>query len=691
VRIAETSGGNPFFALEIGRSLGDREVRGGPLPVPPSLHDLVAGRLDALSPAAREAALVASALSHPTVRAVGAPAGALEEAEAAGVLVVERDRIRFSHPLLASAVYGAARGAQRLELHRRLADLVDDPEERAVHLSLSASGPDEDVASELEEAAARAAQRGAQDAATELYRAAHRLTVEIDLEAGARRLRGEASALYAAGGPSEARAIAEQAVSIAPAGPARAEALFELSTIAWVDRGEMGPLDCLRLALDEAGADRQLRGRIHAKLGMYSDGDQRQAVEHSEAAAALLDDETDPGLLAYTLLAVLFFGAQTGRGIDERLLERALELEQRAGRDTEKSSLVLIWHQCTDAHDAARERHRLEDEWYRDRGEEIWRAEKRAHVALVELRAGNWELARRLLDQSCAELEPVGTQGPLGMPFWTRARLDAYSGRIEQARATLLPMLEAARERPAGAWFTTFVLETLGFVALTEGDAAAADRAFVELENLLESIGVSVPFAVRPDADHIEAVVGLGDLERARRLLARFEERASRAPRLWIRQALPRAHALVVAAEGNPVAALAILEQAPAVEELPFDHARNLLVQGSLQRRLKQKLAAADSLGRALEIFERLGSPDHAQRARDELGRVGLRRGDPFELTGTERRVAELAASGLTNREVAQAAFMSPKTVEANLVRVYRKLGIRSRAQLGAAMSGRET
>ncbi len=186
-------------------------------------------------------------------------------------------------------------------------------------------------------------------------------------------------------------------------------------------------------------------------------------------------DESDPGLLAYTLLAVLFFGAQTGRGIDEQLLERALELEQRPGRDTEKSSLVLIWHECIDAHEAARERHRLEDEWYRDRGEEIWRAEKRAHLALVELRAGNWELARRLLDQSCAELEPVGTQGPLGMPFWTRARLDAYSGRIDQARATLLPMLGAARERPGNPWFTTFLLETLGFIALTEGDFAAAD------------------------------------------------------------------------------------------------------------------------------------------------------------------------------------------------------------------------
>ncbi|MEO5793194.1 MAG: hypothetical protein ABIR67_14105, partial [Gaiellaceae bacterium] len=211
-----------------------------------------------------------------------------------------------------------------------------------------------------------------------------------------------------------------------------------------------------------------------------------------------------------------------------------------AGRHSERSSLVLIWLQCTDAAEAARERHRLEDEWYRERGEEIWVAEKRAHLALVEFRAGNWKLARELIDRSCAELEPVGFQGPLGMPLWTRAKLDAHTGRIEEARATLLPMLEDARRRPGNAWFTTFLLETLGFAALTEGDFAGADRAFTELGDLLESIGARVPLAVRTDADHIEAAVGLGDLERARLLLARFAQRAESAPRAWTRQVLPR-------------------------------------------------------------------------------------------------------------------------------------------------------
>ncbi len=144
----------------------------------------------------------------------------------------------------------------------------------------------------------------------------------------------------------------------------------------------------------------------------------------------------------------------------------------------------------------------------------------------------------------------------------------------------------------------------------------------------------------------------------------------------------------MLAAEGDVEAALDELDtlDVEAASKLPFDLAWTLLVQGRLQRRLKRKRLAADSLASALEIFEQLGAPAWIEQARAELGRVGLRRA-PEGLTPTELRVAELAASGLTNREVASAAFMSPKTVQANLTRVYRKLGIRSRAELGARMS----
>ena len=108
---------------------------------------------------------------------------------------------------------------------------------------------------------------------------------------------------------------------------------------------------------------------------------------------------------------------------------------------------------------------------------------------------------------------------------------------------------------------------------------------------------------------------------------------------------------------------------------------------GRLQRRAKQKAAAKESLELARSIFDALPAPLWSERAAEELARIGLRRASPDGLTENERRVAELAASGLTNREVAAQLFMSPKTVEANISRVYRKLGINSRAQLGARLA----
>lgn len=684
VRVATTAGGNPFYALELARALGDAPGRDARPSLPSTLLELVSDRIAALSPVGREAAQIAAASPHPTPAAL--PLEGLREAELAGVLARDGDRVVFSHPLLETAVYDWLTPTERTELHGRLAAAASTSDERAHHLALAATEPDEDVAAEIEAAAERASSRGAQDAAAGLAQAAARLTPPARAVERARRLGKAAAAVHAAGSPAEALALAEEAVAVAPAGPCRAEALVGLSTIAWAAAGALGPGECLEAALAEPGVDGHLLGVIHAKLGMYSEGDQRTAVDHLETALALLDDR-DPGQLAYALLARLFFGAQTGLGADTAFLERALELEQRAGDEGERSSLVLIWHQCMDEVAAARARHEVEDAWYRDRGDEIWRAEKRAHRALVEFRAGEVELARSLVEQSCSELESIGVTGALGMPFWTRAHFDAHAGRFAEARAALVPLLETEHARGGNGWFETFILETLGFLALTEGDPVTAVTHFEELDRVLERLGVVVPLAVRADADQIEATLGTGDFDGARARLERFAERHTGLPRRWTGVALPRARALVAAASGDADAALAALRAAPADGEIPFEHARNLLLRGTLERRLKQKSAAAATLGDALALFQRLGAHPWAERTRAELARVGLRHGDRHSLTPTERRIATLATEGLTNREIAQTAFVSAKTVEANLARVYRKLGIRSRAQLAAALA----
>ena len=190
-----------MLALEIARALApdwSTLAGGGPLPVPRDLEAMARERVRGLSADARLASLAAAALSRPTraliVRAVaseGAAADDLLEAEEAGVLIVEGDKVRFTHPLLAAAIYGTATSERRRRMHERLGEVVSDPEERARHLALSTTSPDEAVAAELERAAAQAAQRGAQQAASELFASARRLTPEDHSKERARRELGE--------------------------------------------------------------------------------------------------------------------------------------------------------------------------------------------------------------------------------------------------------------------------------------------------------------------------------------------------------------------------------------------------------------------------------------------------------------------------------------------------------------------
>ena len=166
--------------------------------------------------------------------------------------------------------------------------------------------------------------------------------------------------------------------------------------------------------------------------------------------------------------------------------------------------------------------------------------------------------------------------------------------------------------------------------------------------------------------------------------------RADAVDRASIRATTARGRALLAAARGEAAAAATFADEAlthHARADIPFERARSFLVKGQIHRRAKEKLLARAAIQSAVAVFDELGATVWAARARDELMRVNIRPGAPLDLTESERRVAELAASGLTNKQVAEASFISPKTVEANLARVYRKLGISSRAELGQRMS----
>jgi DNA-binding NarL/FixJ family response regulator len=702
LRIARASGGNPFYALEVARMLerDEHDIRGdGSLAISDRLHELVAARVAAVSERSREVLLAVAALSRPSQELLADTFGSrhleasLAEARDSGLIGAEPDAIEFTHPLLGSAVYQSVTSQQRRRMHQRLADVVSDLEERARHLANAASSPDEATADDIERGAALAARRGAQDAAAYLFGAAALLTPADAPGDASRRLMGRAAALLAAGDPPGARSVAEEALRRSADAPHTAEVLLLLGEIAWVEEPGRLPIEYLERALAHVDQDERLRGRIHARLAEYSVLDHASVLEHSDAATALLDENDEPALLGATLLNKAFFSAQAGHGPQHELVERAFHLEEKAGPDVERNRVGLIWLTCMDETEAARARYRVEDDWYRDRGEDGWRAERLAHLALTEFYAGKSDLAQRAIEESCTTIEQMGQPaGPWGMVFYIRSLIDLHQGRADRARASLLPMLQALES--AEHWFfSAIVLSAIGSLEFVSDDLQAADAAFRGMRRHLDAIGAADPIGLRTDPDEIEVLIALGAIERAQTVLDQLERRHATIPRPWTAVALPRARALVLAARGEPAAGLEALAHSDiaAGDRVPLEHARTLLAKGRLHRRLKQRRIAGEVLGEARARFASLGAASWEPIAAAELERTGIRRPAPEKLTPSELRVAELAAAGLTNRDVAKAAFMSPKTVEANLARIYRKLGIKSRAELGARMAARES
>jgi DNA-binding NarL/FixJ family response regulator len=232
----------------------------------------------------------------------------------------------------------------------------------------------------------------------------------------------------------------------------------------------------------------------------------------------------------------------------------------------------------------------------------------------------------------------------------------------------------------------------LGLAELAAGETVSADQHLTEAIEVFERVAFREPAIWRVDGDAIEAALAVGDVDRAQALLDRFEERAARSRIPWSLAVSARCRGLVLAAQGELDAAAEALERALAEHErcpMPFERARTLLVHGRLQRRLKRKRQARLSLDGAREVFASEGAANWVARVDEELGRVTVRRA-PEELSATELRIAQLAADGLSNQAIAEQVFVSVKTVESNLKRAYRKLGISSRAQLARALDSRD-
>jgi DNA-binding CsgD family transcriptional regulator len=700
VRIHKTSGGNPLFALEIGRLLDELGVpaAGEPLPVPSDVQALVKKRLTKLPPPTREVLLAAAALDDPreeTVRiALGRLIGLdLEPAERAQIAQCEQGLIGFAHPLFAGGMLASATAAERRRTHRRLADAVGGSEKRARHLALSVEGRDEPTAVAVHAAARDALFRGAPAAAAELVELALRLG-DPATEAQRRRTIDLADYLSAAGEPVRARAVL-QGISWAGWSPGlQAAAVDRLCGLVCDMEHPAAAIEFLEGRLREPFGV-EARAAIHSGLSYsISEVDAARAARHADAALALLEplgEDTDPRVHAAALYMRLRASILLGEGLDRDVVDRIRGIEERLPPERRPfdraSPNIAYWLRHVDDLDASRtwlERNLREAV---DEGNEIAELDSLVHLAITECWAGQFKLARHLALSASRLAEELGAAFSMLLADEALALVEAHLGNVDEVRAIVERRPPPSSPTRHG---TLLFRAALGLVELSLGNSEAADLHLRAGLQAAERVACREPGIHRMHANAAQAAIALGDLGRAEQIGNFLEEHGNRTNHRWSLATGARVRALLAAARGDLEDALAAAEQALERHQqlpMPFERARTLLVKGVIERRARRRGRAKESFEQALETFEHLGARLWADRARAELERVGLRRTSGGDLTEGERRVAELSAQGLTNREVAAALFMSPKTVEANLARAYQKLGISSRAELGAHMA----
>jgi DNA-binding CsgD family transcriptional regulator len=690
LRLEQVCGGNPFYALELARVLpaGATLAAGEALQVPTTLAGLLRGRLQQVPDRGRGLLLAAAALAKPTTALLERVGGGLDGVLAAGILERDGVLVRFRHPLFGSLVYADATPQQRHQTHRLLAELVEEPEEQALHLALGTQDPDERAAGRLETAAQRAAARGAPDAAAQLAEHASRLTpTRWSLADCRRRLRASDYHARAGNGP-RARALLQELIAHLPPGAVRATALAALADLVTDDSGAT----LLMRAAAEADDDLALRADIERQHGGRKGiaGDFAAWERHAQAAVALAEAAGDTEQHVRALADLSTVRMFRGRGVQHELMARALALESSAGEVAiEEGPAAQLGMQLLFADEFDQARHLLQGEAARalQRGSVYARGDALLHLTELEIRTGNWPLA----DQYASECLELARQADImnwePAALYARALVDAHLGRVEATR-TAAERGSALAAAMSDEIFRVQNEYVLGFLELSLGDPAHAHARLGPLVGALQVMGVGEPtvFPVLPE--EVEALIGLGELDQAEPLIEELDAQGRALDRAWALATAARGRGLLAAARGDPPGALGHLERALQEHKRvprPLELARTLRAQGMVLRRDKQKAAAKAALERALGIFQRLEAVLWAEATNAELDRVGLRPAAPVGVSGitaAESRVAELVAGGRTNREVAGELFMSPKTVEAHLSRIYRKLGVRSRAEL---------
>ena len=700
-RVARATDGNPLAALEIAAALSDVRLAGRiglgePLPSGRVISRAFERRLADLSDPARHAlALAAAGESESThvilaaAEGLGLPPEAFAEAERAGTLVVDEDRVRFRHPQLRSLAYGSAEAERRRGAHAALATSLDaapgtGSERRAWHLAAAAVAPDEAVAGALAAAAERFAQRSGYLAAAYAYERAAELT-PASAQRG-ERLLAAAEASRLAGRPAHARELLDEAAPLAEDASLRADIALKGAMLeAWLGSVEVASARYAAIAEEVMESDPG-RGALALSLAAgtaIAAGDTGSALASARRAAGLLAapelSESTACTVRETLGTVLVLRGEPGEGAP--LLREAAD-------------------------------------WFVRRDE----LPGRDYVAQALLWVEDYDLARRLLDPLLDHASQVGDIRALTSALEVHAQLEYRTGRWREAHKAasesvrlsadteltvqlayslaVLAIVEAAQGEPAAAEHAaeadeiaarnrlTVIAEytgaARGLEAVGRGQPHEALSHLQDVADRVERTGRRQPGILQWEADLLEAAVRADQLDTARTRLAALERQAAETENAWGAAVAARIAGLL-ADDYEPrfEDALRLHSQATA----PFEEARTRLCFGQRLRRDGRRIEAREQLRAAGEQFRRLGARPWVEAADRELSATGerLRRrahASPEELTTQERVIADLVVAGASNKDVAAELFLSTKTVEAHLTRIYRKLGVNSRTRL---------
>ena len=701
VQVLGQAAGNPMALIELAKVIADdpaasRRWAAEPLPLTDRLSAVMTARFDALPEDARAALLLAAVADDTDLRVAashgaGPDARALTPAEQLGLVKVSRTGLQFSHPLVRSAIYHSAPFAHRAAAHRELADgLHDQPDRRAWHLAAAALQPDEYVASLLEVTAGQAKRRGgAVAAALAMERAAE---LSPDRAQQARRLVAAASAAVPTGEGDWVQELATRALAVTEDRELRLTARHDAAwAMAW-------------------------SGRRTAALSAL--------IEIVEAASRDL-----PDLAWDTLGSAATVAYQSGTPASRQAVSRALGLLERQGLPPPGRSLgidvnaLTLWiHTSADPIGRRDELlpnlRNIVDSPIEEPS--LWR------VASTAWLLDESELAITLLQDAMERLRAPGVLGTsggsltvLGWAYIDTGRWDealevaaeaasvAEAGHMDIVAASadaITATVHALRaDSGAARWHAARALATVdpaecGLVNVRArrafGVAALADgsylKAFTQLRGLFGEDGAPLhnyasylaiadlaAAAVRAD----RRIEGRDVIEHA---LSRLDGRAS----ARLEQLIARARGILA----DPSESEAHFGKAlsdPAGDQWPFERAQLRLDYAERLRRRRRINDAKSVLTEALGTFQRLGAPSWAQRAQAELRACGVAvtgaLGEPdalAELTPQQRQIVRLASDGLTDREIADRLYLSPRTVSSHLYRSYPKLGVASRHQL---------